>query len=161
MVILGVDPGIRFAGYAIIKKDARTTQLLDYGCLKLSASKSIPDRISLFHDFFSEKITEYLVDQLALETAFLGENTLNFAKLSYVRGILYLLSSKHKLTLNEFSPREVKQGITGFGGASKEQVARMVAQLFPSLPTIERNDISDAVAITLCALWQPVRALSH
>ena len=68
--------------------------------------------------------------------------------------VLYLLAHQHSLALNEFSPREVKQAVTGYGGASKEQVARVVLQLFPRMKEPDKLDVTDALAVTLCGLWR-------
>jgi crossover junction endodeoxyribonuclease RuvC len=154
MILLGIDPGCRFAGFGVIRKQNGVVVLLEHGCLRLSASKPLSERIALFHDFFLGKIVQYHVTDLALETPFLGKNAQNFLKLGYLRGVLYLLAHKNTIHIHEFSPREIKQGITGFGGASKEQVARVITQLFPRInPVFETNDISDALAVTLCGLW--------
>jgi crossover junction endodeoxyribonuclease RuvC len=153
MVVLGIDPGFRFSGFGVLKKSERSAYLLDHGYLSLPASKSLVVRVGIFHDFFLEKITAWQVTDIALETPFLGKNAQNFLKLGYLRGILYLLADKHTILLHEFSPREVKQRITGFGGASKEQVARVILQLFPKISTPEKEDVTDALAVTLCGFW--------
>ncbi len=156
-IILGIDPGFRIAGYGILKKDQQKAYLLDYGYLSMPSSKSLAIRIGIFHDFFSEKITEWLVTDLSIETPFLGKNAQNFLKLGYLRGILYLLVNRYNIILHEFSPREVKQSLTGFGGASKDQVARVIFHLFPNMPKPKKDDVTDALAITLCGLWhQPL-----
>jgi len=154
MVILGVDPGFKYAGFGVIKKEGGTTYLLDSGYLAMSASKPLYERVGIFHDFFAQKIVQYGVTELALETPFLGKNAQNFLKLGYLRGILYLLAHKHNLIMSEFAPTQVKQSLTGFGAASKEQVARVVLQLFPRLPHPDKEDVTDALAITLCGLWK-------
>lgn len=154
MVILGIDPGTRFAGFGILQKEKQKVCLLDYGCLIMSPTKSLPERVEIFYNFFSEKIEKYGVTELALETPFLGKSAGNFLKLGYMRGILYLLASKYKLTLHEFAPREIKLTVTGFGGASKEQVASVVFRLLPGLLNIQKADVTDALAISLCGLWQ-------
>lgn len=154
MVILGVDPGFRYAGFGVLKQEGAKSFLLDYGYLGLPQKKTLVERVGLFHAFFEEKIKIHQVDQLALETPFLGKNAQNFLKLGYLRGILYLLSDTYNLTLHEFAPRQVKSSLTGFGGASKEQVARVIEQLFPRLKTPLRDDVTDALAITLCSLWK-------
>ncbi|KKP25247.1 MAG: Crossover junction endodeoxyribonuclease RuvC [candidate division TM6 bacterium GW2011_GWF2_30_66] len=154
MVILGIDPGTRFAGFGILQKEKQKVFLLDYGCLSMSPAKSLPERVEIFYNFFSEKIIKYGVTELALETPFLGKSAGNFLKLGYMRGILYLLASKNKLTLHEFAPREIKLTVTGFGGASKEQVASVVLRLLPGLLSIQKDDVTDALAISLCGLWQ-------
>lgn len=153
MVILGIDPGCIVAGYSIIKKEQQKTYLVDCGYLSMQATKPLHERVGIFHDFFAEKIIQYHVTDLALETPFLGKNAQNFLKLGYLRGILYLLATKHNLTIHEFAPREVKQAITGWGGAEKAQVARVIHQLFPSLASQKKADVTDAIAVSLCGLW--------
>ena len=161
MIILGIDPGCRFAGFGILQKSGRAAMLLDYGYLKLSPSKSLVERIGIFYAFFTEKIETWQVTDIALETPFLVKNAQIFLKLGYLRGIIYLLASQHNSCLHEFSPRQVKLSLTGFGGASKEQVARMVLRLFPKMSKPDRDDVTDALAVSLCGLWvRPIRPCS-
>lgn len=161
MVILGVDPGFRYAGFGVLKQEGGKSFLLDHGFLGLPQSKSLIERVGLFHTFFNEKINAYGVDHLALETPFLGKNAQNFLKLGYLRGILYLLADSYKLSVHEFAPRQVKSSLTGFGGASKEQVARVIGQLFPRLKQPLRDDVTDALAITLCGLWSSSKGKTY
>jgi crossover junction endodeoxyribonuclease RuvC len=154
MVILGIDPGTRFAGFGILSKDKQRAFLIDHGCLKLRPTDPLQLRLHQFYDFFSEKIKTYGVTDIALETPFLGKNAQNFLKLGYLRGIMYLLASQHNLVLHEFSPSQVKLSVTGFGGASKEQVARVMMRMFPKMEQPEREDVTDALAVTLCGLWK-------
>lgn len=153
MIILGIDPGCIVSGFGVLKKDNHKSFLLDYGYLQMSSKKSLVTRVGTFHDFFSEKIVQWGVTDVALETPFLGKNAQNFLKLGYLRGILYQLVNKNDLNIHEFTPRQVKQSVTGFGGASKEQVARVVQQLFPKMKEVKKNDVTDALAVTLCGLW--------
>ena len=94
---------------------------------------------------------------IAIETPFLGKNAQNFLKLGYLRGILLLLADQHSMVIHEFAPRQIKQAVTGYGGASKEQVARVVLQLFPRLQKPKKEDVTDALAIGLCAIWHQKR----
>lgn len=153
MIILGIDPGFSFTGFGILRKEGHKSQLLDCGYLKMSSTKSLSERIGIFHTFFTTKITTYNVTTIAIETPFLGKNAQNFLKLGYLRGIIYLLVETYKLELHEFSPREVKMSVTGFGGADKEQVARIILRLFPALVAPDKTDVTDALAVTLCCLW--------
>lgn len=154
MVVLGVDPGTIVSGFGVLKKENNRAFLLESGFLKLGSSKPLQERIYLFHNFFEEKIKKFNITDLSLETPFLGKNAQNFLKLGYLRGILYFLASKYQLQIHEYSPREVKQAVTGFGGASKEQVSRVMMQFFPGIKTPTKLDITDALAVTLCGLWQ-------
>jgi crossover junction endodeoxyribonuclease RuvC len=153
-IVLGIDPGFTTTGFAVIKKELQKTLLLDCGFLALPPSQTLAMRINHFYDFFTQKITAFGITDIALETPFLGKNAQNFLKLGYLRGIVYLLINQHGLALHEFSPREVKYSITGFGGADKDQVARVVLRLFPTLAVPKKADVTDALAITLCGLWQ-------
>jgi crossover junction endodeoxyribonuclease RuvC len=154
MRLLGIDPGCRYAGYGIIKTEGSSIYLVEHGLLKLPQSHTLVQRVATFHDFFEEKIRAHGITDIAIETPFLGKNAQNFLKLGYLRGIVYLLSHKNNIQLHEFSPTEVKQALTGYGSASKEQVARVLYQLFPRIPPFEREDVSDALAVTLCGLWR-------
>jgi len=153
MVILGIDPGFTITGYSILQKNKNSVIMLDHGFLKLPATQSLDARIGIFHDVLSEKIKLYGVTTIALETPFLGKNAQTFLKLGYLRGILYLLAHQHKTSLCEFAPRQVKQTVTGYGAASKEQVAKVLSMLFPAIPKPLKEDVTDAIAVSLCGLW--------
>jgi crossover junction endodeoxyribonuclease RuvC len=154
VIVLGIDPGVVVAGYALVSYAQGKVLLLDSGVVKMSSAQSLPYRVKCLHDFFSVKIQEFKVTDLVLETPFLGKNAQNFLKLGYVRGILYLLVETHGLRMHEFSPREVKHALTGYGGADKDQLARVVVRLFPGFVFPEKLDITDAVALALCGLWR-------
>ncbi len=154
MIMLGVDPGFSVSGFGIIKKNDQKLSILDYGALPLSSKASLSERVGIFHDFFSRKISAGSVTALALETPFLGKNAQNFLKLGYLRGIFYLLADQHSLPLYEFSPGEIKRAVTGFGRADKQQVARVLMRLFRGLEMPDKLDTTDALAVTLCGIWK-------
>lgn len=160
MKIVGIDPGFSATGFGVFHKEGHKGFLLDYGYLKMSPTHSLSKRVGIFNSFFTDKIVRWQVTDIALETPFLGKNAQNFLKLGYLRGIVYLLADQHNLTIHEFAPREVKQAVTGFGGASKDQVARVVHQLFPKIERSDKYDVTDALAVTLCAVWQNKKLLS-
>ena len=97
MIILGVDPGTRFTGYAILKKESSNVFLLDCGYLNLGAQKPLPERVYEFGVKIEQIIQKHAVTVLCLETSFLGKNAQNFLKLGYLRGVLYFLAQKHKI----------------------------------------------------------------
>lgn len=156
-ILLGIDPGFTASGYAIMSVDRGRTELLECGAVKLvgrsGSEQAIEQRIGHFYALFSEKIATYHVTEIALETPFLGKNAQNFLKLGYLRGILLLLADQHACGVREFTPRQIKLAVTGFGGAEKDQVMRVVMRLFPRLPVQARLDVTDAIAVALCCLW--------
>lgn len=154
MIVLGIDPGFTVTGYSLVTKIKGKETIIDSGYISLPASQSLQVRIGIFHDFFSEKIKAYHVTVLSIETPFLGKNVQSFLKLGYLRGVLYLLANQHAILLHEYSPREVKLAITGSGSAQKDQVARVLFMMFPHLAKPKKEDVTDAIAIGLCGLWQ-------
>ncbi len=160
MKILGIDPGLRYAGFSILEKSKTSARLLESGVLVLPGKHSVSCRLMRFHDFFKEKIVQHGITDIALETPFLGKNAQSFLKLGYLRGILFLLSEQYNLNVREFSPSEVKRAVVGSGGAGKEEVARVIGRLFPLLVT-NRLDETDAIGVGLCALWHCTSPLSQ
>ena len=153
-IILGIDPGFIAAGFSVILVTSGRIILKEAGALRQSSTHTIPHRILCFHDFFSSKIVEMGVTELALETPFLGKNAQNFLKLGYLRGVLLFLAERNELVVHEFAPRQVKRALTGYGQADKMQVFRVLSRLFPGFSQPDSLDVSDAVAIGLCAAWQ-------
>lgn len=153
-IILGVDPGLHVTGFSVLKKERQQVILLDYGCLTFSSSQSLSTRVGLFAEFFDTKITTLNITDIALETPFLGKNIQSFLKLGYLRGVLYYLSYRRQLAIHEYTPTQVKLSVTGYGAAQKEQVAQVIVRLFPGIQLPKKLDVTDALAVTLCGLWQ-------
>ena len=158
MVILGIDPGFTVTGYSILQKHKNQIIMLDHGFLKLPATEPLHIRIGIFYDFLIENIKLHGVTAISLETPFLGKNAQTFLKLGYLRGTLYLLAEQHNLQIFEFAPRQVKQTVTGYGAADKAQVAKVLSMLFPAIKQPLKEDVTDAIAISLCGLWQSEHA---
>jgi len=153
MIVIGVDPGTRYAGYAILKKEKQKTFLIECGCIDEHKLESLVDKIGTIYGLVSEKIKQFEVTHLAIETPFFYKNASTYLKLGYVRGILYLIAHQNRLVLYEFSPCEVKQTITGYGKATKEQIANVILKLF-KIEKPQRDDTTDAIGIALCGLWK-------
>jgi crossover junction endodeoxyribonuclease RuvC len=157
IVILGVDPGFSISGYAVLGQQLQKVAMLDCGYLKMNSKHHLSERTHQFYNLMQNLITKHSVTHIALETSFLGKNPQTFLKLGFLRGVLYLLAAQKGLTISEFAPREIKQSVTGTGGASKEQVAYMLLKLFPQLESIIKKavyaDVTDAIAIAICGIW--------
>jgi crossover junction endodeoxyribonuclease RuvC len=153
MIILAIDPGLYFTGYAVLKKDGSQVSLLAADVIKVKSNLTIPQKLKFLYDTINDMVCDYSVTDLAFETPFLGKNAATFTKLGYIRGILYLLSEVHLLARHEFAPQEIKKVITGYGNADKEAVARIMRKLFPRLIDSRRLDVTDATAIGMCAIY--------
>lgn len=151
--VLGIDPGLHIAGYAVIGCEGGRAQLEDLGFLQQASTDPLVERVGRFYQLIRTKCAAFGVTDIALETPFLGKNTQTFLKLGYLRGSLYVVTHELGLTLHEFAPCQVKQAVTGSGRAEKDQVARALAMLFPRVTQIKSAavpDVTDALGVALC-----------
>ncbi len=152
MIILGVDPGTLFTGFAVISGVNEKLELLCCDVVKIPPKNSLPLRLKQIYDSLVKVIDEYKPDEFAIETAFYGKNVQSTLKLGHARGVSILAAVNKEIPTTEYSPREVKKSITGLGAASKEQVRYMVCSIMKikesSLP--KKTDISDAIAVAVC-----------
>ena len=153
MIILGVDPGSNFTGYAVIKNDKNVITRITSGVIKLPSVKSLSQKLEIIYDELNELIKKYSPNEFVIETAFYGKNVQSTLKLGYVRGVSMLAAAHNKIPVNEYSPREVKKAVVGNGAAAKEQVNYMVKNIL-KLEEKMNYDESDALAIALCHIFK-------
>lgn len=153
MKVLAIDPGLSFTGYAILESELKSTKLILYDLIKLKPTAPAPRRMHDIYFKLFEVISNNNITDLAFETAFTHKNPATFMKLSCLRGLLYLLSEIHGLKIHEFAPQTVKKCVTGYGHTDKEGVARMIKKLFPAINDPVKDDVTDAIAIGVCAVW--------
>lgn len=154
-VILGIDPGLNICGFALLSGQANRYAINECGYIAYDKTKSIQKKIKEFYDFLHKQIDLYPINEIAIETPFLGKNSASFLKLGYLRSIIYLTCEQRGIILHEFAPRTIKQAITGYGNAEKQQVQQAISILFPQIAPldIKKYDITDAISIALCGFW--------
>jgi crossover junction endodeoxyribonuclease RuvC len=150
MVILGVDPGTLFTGYAVISGVNEQLKIIECDVIKIPPKNTLPLRLKQIYDKLVEVIRKYKPDEFAIETAFYGKNIQSTLKLGHARGVSILAAVNKQVPTTEYSPREVKKAVTGLGSASKEQVRYMVVQCFKMKKPPKKLDISDAISVALC-----------
>ncbi|MCI0714796.1 MAG: crossover junction endodeoxyribonuclease RuvC [Chlorobi bacterium] len=150
MIILGVDPGTLFTGYAVLSGVNEKLEILSSGVIKIPSKKKFPMRLKQIYDNLVEVIDIYKPDEFAIETAFYSKNVQSTLKLGHARGVSILAAVNKQIPTTEYSPREVKKSVVGLGNASKEQVRYMVCQLLKIKSLPKQLDISDAIAVALC-----------
>lgn len=146
MVILGIDPGSRFLGYAVILVENNKMKPIDYGVLKFSQDVPLSDRLELIGLGVRELFEKYRPQHLSLEKIFLGKNADSAFKMGHARGVVIYESLLAKCQVFEYATRVVKKGITGNGGAEKEHV-RLVVRNMLQIGPIKSLDASDALAM--------------
>ncbi|MCK5086816.1 MAG: crossover junction endodeoxyribonuclease RuvC [Melioribacteraceae bacterium] len=150
MIILGVDPGTILTGFGIIRFDNNLLTRITSGIIKPPSTKQLPPRLEFIYDELDKIIKLYKPDCFSIETAFYSKNIQSTLKIGYARGVSMLAAAHNKLTIAEYSPREIKKSVVGKGAASKEQVQYMIKKLLSLPDTKMKYDESDALATAIC-----------
>ncbi len=154
MRVIGLDPGLGTTGYGIIDSSGGKLTVVKYGVVRPPVKNALQKRLNTLFTEVMALIKTYSPDQLAVEDTFYGKNIKTALLLGQARGVLLLTGEQSGLQCSEYSPRKIKQAVTGNGAATKEQVQFMVKSILklPQLP--EPIDASDALAIALCHINQ-------
>lgn len=149
-VILGIDPGTTVLGYGIIHVQNNKLTMLTFGIVQLSKLTNQPDKLKRILDRLNGLIAEYKPDEMAIEAPFFGKNVQSMLKLGRAQGVAIASCLNHNIPYEEYSPRRIKQSVTGSGNASKEQVAAMLQKLlnFDEMPKF--LDATDGLAVAVC-----------
>ncbi len=151
MIILGIDPGSRKTGYAVIESEKNRSAIVDFGTIFLIDLKSMPDKLVRIFDKMGELFQRFPIASVAVEAGFYGKNAQSAYKLGYARSAAVLAAALQKIEVVEYSPRKVKQAVTGNGNASKVQVKYMVKKLlYGASEILLREDEADACAVAIC-----------
>lgn len=153
-IILGIDPGTLLMGYGLIAISGNQMRLLEMNVLKLSPRKSPYERLQLIHKKVHELIDEFQPHDFAIEAPFFGKNVQSMLKLGRAQGVAIATAMQAGIPVTEYSPRKIKQSITGNGNAGKEQVWKMLQRLLQITGEIRNYDASDALAVALCHHFQ-------
>ena len=148
MKILGIDPGTRNCGYAIVEKNIREIKLIEAGLIKIK-TKILQEQIVEMTEGFDLIFSKHKIDEVSIEDMFYAFNPKTVIKLAQFRGAISLKILQNFGNFSEYTPLQVKQAVTGNGKATKEQVSFMVKRLLGIKKEIKPLDITDAIAIAL------------
>jgi len=152
VIILGIDPGTAITGCAVIEclRNGSRLRALDYGCIRTSSDLPMHIRLQEIYNALCKKVVEYKPEVVAIEQLFFNKNVRTALSVGQARGVAILAAANHGLDVAEYTPLQVKQAVTGYGRASKQQMQRMVAALL-HLPEVPRpDDAADALAVAIC-----------
>ncbi len=153
-IILGIDPGSLLMGYALLKVDKGNPQVLLMDVLKLSNVKDIYERLHLIHEKVAELIRLYHPASFAIEAPFFGKNVQSMLKLGRAQGVAIAAAMQAGIPVTEYSPKKVKQSITGNGNANKDQVWKMLQTILQIDEQPRYYDATDALSVALCHHYQ-------
>jgi crossover junction endodeoxyribonuclease RuvC len=156
--VLGVDPGTRVVGWAVLEQfPGERPRRLESGILNLGNSKAtIPDRLLRLRFGIQSVMRAWSPDFLALEAAFFGKNARSALRLGEARGTVMVTAEEAGLEVAELPPAVIKRRVAGAGNATKEQVAELLRLQLELPAEFASEDESDAIAVALCALLESV-----
>jgi crossover junction endodeoxyribonuclease RuvC len=148
--VLGIDPGTVVMGYGVIESQDSDVSLIKYGVLNTPPRSLIGERLSFLYRNLLQIIGEFKPEAVAVEQPFMAKNAKSALAIGKAQAVAILAAANNHLPCYEYTPREVKQRVSGYGGSDKEQIQQMVMlQLgLPQLP--EPSDAADALAVALC-----------
>jgi len=152
MRVLGIDPGATATGYGLVELEGDTLSALRFGAITAPSTLSFPERLLRIHQELRALLTVEHPDCAAVEAVFFARNVQSALRLGQARGVALLALAEAGLPIHEYSALEVKQAVTSYGQAGKEQVQEMVRLLLnlPEAPT--PADAADALAVAICHL---------
>lgn len=150
MKVLGIDPGTRILGYAVLEETGSRFIPHAYGAIRARATDPLPQRLTHIYRSLVEVINTHKPEVAAIEKAFGGKNIQSAIRIGEARGVALLAAAGMGLDVYEYEPTRIKKSVVGVGSAHKSQVQYMVQNILglPALPTPE--DAADALAIALC-----------
>jgi crossover junction endodeoxyribonuclease RuvC len=153
-IILGLDPGTNIMGYGIIHVQLSKVKVLQFGVIQLGKTGAHELKLKKIFDRVLSLVDEFHPDEVALEAPFFGKNVQSMLKLGRAQGVAMSAALYREVPITEYAPKKVKQSVTGNGNASKEQVAKMLMQIFNLKEIPKLFDASDALAVALCHHYQ-------
>ncbi|MCB0384940.1 MAG: crossover junction endodeoxyribonuclease RuvC [Bdellovibrionales bacterium] len=148
-IILGLDPGSQYTGYGILSSNQDRMEYLSHGVLELGGRKAFAARLHELFCQLNRVMEEWRPTDVVVEKVFLGPNVDSAFKLGHARGVCLSLSAQYECQLHELAPRAVKKAVTGYGAASKDQVALAVSSWLRMETKGVRHDATDALALAV------------
>lgn len=148
--ILGVDPGTNMLGYGMLSCDGDDIEILSVGTIRLAGFESHQVKLREIYLQLQDIIETFRPVVLAIEAPFFGKNVQSMLKLGRAQGVAIAAAITMGIEIAEYSPKKVKQAVTGNGNAAKEQVGAMLQHLLGSRMKPDSYDASDALAVAYC-----------
>lgn len=153
-IILGIDPGTVVMGFGLVKCAGDKLTLIEMGVLRLPTQKDNYERLHLIHQKVRDLIGQFRPADFAIEAPFFGKNVQSMLKLGRAQGVAIATAMQAGISVTEYSPKKVKQSITGNGNAEKERVWKMLQHILQLEQAIPAYDASDALAVAVCHYFE-------
>jgi crossover junction endodeoxyribonuclease RuvC len=147
-LILGIDPGSRITGFGIIETKNNDLSYVSSGCIRTN-NEEFNQRLLRIYDGIAQLMREYNPSAVAIEAVFMAKNASAALKLGQARGAAIVAAAQFGVNVHDYSAREVKQSVVGYGAAQKTQVQHMITRLL-GLGSCPQSDAADALAVAIC-----------
>ncbi len=151
-IALGIDPGTAIVGYAVVMAQGSDLQMLVCDVITTPAKMVLAERLQLIYSGLSAIIARYKPREAAMEELFFAKNARTAMTVGHARGVAMLALANGGLSVAEYTPKQVKQAVTGYGAAGKDQVGEMVRILLKLSAVPRPDDAADAAAVAICHL---------
>ena len=149
MIILGIDPGLATLGYGVIEADRGNFKLIQFGTVTTPAGQTMPNRLRTIYTGVSQLMEIYQPDDVAFEELFFSKNITTGMAVSAARGAALVAVANRTENIYEYTPMQIKQAVTGYGGADKHQVQHMVKILLRMQDIARPDDAADGLAVAI------------
>lgn len=150
MVIIGVDPGYAIVGIGVIEYQGNKFRMHEYNALTTDAGEKTTDRLKYIYDGMDYFIKKYKPDAIAIEELFFNSNQKTAIKVAQARGVILLSAVNNGVSVYEYTPLQVKQAVTGYGRADKNQIQTMVKMMLHLDKIPKPDDAADGLALAIC-----------
>ncbi len=150
MIIIGIDPGLATVGFGVIRKERDRIIPVSYGCIKTSSEKQNPERLMEIFNELNALFEKYSPSEIAVEKLFFTNNITSAMGVSEARGVIFIAAQQKNIPVIEYTPKQVKQAITGSGRADKKQMQEMIKRLLDLDEIPKPDDAADGLSIALC-----------
>ncbi len=149
--ILGIDPGLRITGYAVVSENGSGVSVREAGIFKTDDKQRLAVRLKSIYDNVEEVVSEFQPDALAVEELYSHyKHPQTAVVMGHARGIIFLCAANHNIPVESYASTRIKKALTGNGRASKLQMQRMVKDILKMKKLPEPPDVADAIAAALC-----------
>lgn len=150
MIILGIDPGYAIVGVGVVEYVGNKFRTLEYNAITTPAGMPTVERLQRIYQEMNMYIDKYNPDAMAIEELFFNSNQKTAINVAQARGVLLVAAANRNIPINEYTPLQVKQAVTGYGRADKAQIQQMVKMMLGLNAIPKPDDAADALAIAIC-----------
>lgn len=153
MRIIGIDPGTGILGFGVVDAAKGKIKLVTAGVITTPPHTPLPDRLEEIYDGLTQIIAETNPEVMAIEKLFFNQNITTAMSVSHARGVAMLTGQQAKLRIEEYTPLQIKQTMTGYGRADKKQMQEMVRMQLGLSEAPKPDDCADALAAAIMAAF--------